>query len=504
MSATRPDINTHPKTLSASSIAKSSYDVIVIGGGPGGESTAARCTRGGLTALLVEAELCGGECPYWACVPSKALLRPGETFAAGKSVGGARERLALLSEKYGIKPEIDLEGMWNRRDGFAKNWDDSFMVGMMHKAGVDVAHGFGSILGVKKVGIKDWHTGEMVEAEAKHAVVVSTGSAAVIPKIEGLEDSKYWSPREAVSAREVPEHLIILGAGAVGVEMATVYREMGSKVTLIAHKILGKMCDEAGKMVEESMIKAGVVIEKAGRASKVSRDGKKITVTLSNGSTVQGTELLIATGRNARTAGLGLEEVGGPKEGAWIEVDDSMCATAIVDGWLYSVGDPNGRALMTHVSKYQAKVAGDSIVAKAKATHQNGVATGGIGTTSVKPSNLAIPQGVFSDPQVASTGLTAKLAASKGLKAKTVSVKMAGPGIFLHAEGFNGWAQWVVEEGSNKLLGATFVGQDVVDLVHASTVAIVGGMTTDQLWHVMPPFPTMSEVYTSLSEALEG
>jgi pyruvate/2-oxoglutarate dehydrogenase complex dihydrolipoamide dehydrogenase (E3) component len=201
MSLTRPEIIIHPNNLAASALKTRIYDVVIIGGGPAGESTAARVVRGGLTALLIESELVGGECPYWACVPSKALLRASETIEGAKAVGGARQRLQLLSQKYGVpaKPEVDLEGLWARRDMFAHGWKDDFQVDAMHGIGVDVAHGFGRLSGVRKVEVKDWHSEEVVEVEAKQAVVIATGSASIIPNIPGLTESRYWTPREAVS-----------------------------------------------------------------------------------------------------------------------------------------------------------------------------------------------------------------------------------------------------------------------------------------------------------------
>lgn len=504
MSLTRPEIDIHPETVPASALPTRTYDVVIIGGGPAGESTAERVVRGGLTALLIESELVGGECPYWACVPSKVLLRASETIEGVKAVGGARERLALLAHKYGVsaKPEVDLQGLWARRDMFAHGWKDDFQVNNMHGIGVDVAHGFGRVSGMKRVEIKDWHSGDVVEVEARQAVVIATGSTPIIPDIEGLKESRYWTPREAVSAKEVPASLIVLGAGAVGAEMATVYNKFGSKVTLVGHTVLPKVVPEAGKMVAESLIEAGVDVKLGAKMIKVNRTGKTVACTLSDGTVIEGSELLIATGRRARTAGMTLDRVGALSEGAWIEVDDSMCVSAVTGGWLYAVGDPNGRALMTHIAKYQAKLAGASILAKARGTYQAEVAARDWDKLTAKPRGLAIAQAIFTDPQVAACGLTPDQAAARGITTRVVSAKMSSPGIWLHADGYQGWAQWVIDEG-DRLVGATFVGRDAVDLLQASTMAIVGRLTLEQIWHVTPPFPTMSEIYTTLSEAAE-
>ena len=229
-----------------------------------------------------------------------------------------------------------------------------------------------------------------MEVDAKQAVVIATGSEPIIPEIEGLKSSRYWTPREAVSAREVPDHLIILGAGAVGTEMATLYTQMGSKVTLISGRLLPKLVPEAGKMVQESLAKAGVDVRLGSKVTKVDKTGTIIAATLSDLSVAEGTEMLIATGRRARTVGMTLERFGAPSEGAWIEVDDSMCVSSVSEGWLYAVGDSNGRALMTHIAKYQAKLAGGSIVAKAKGIYQAEVAAGNWDKLTAKPKGLAI------------------------------------------------------------------------------------------------------------------
>jgi pyruvate/2-oxoglutarate dehydrogenase complex dihydrolipoamide dehydrogenase (E3) component len=504
MSLVRPEINVHPNSLHAIDLKTRIYDVVIIGGGPAGETTAARVARRGLSTLLIDSELVGGECSYWACVPSKALLRASETIESAKAVGGARQRLGLLAQNYDVpaNSEVDVEGMWARRDTFAHNWNDDFQVKNMRDIRVDVTHGLGRVSGVRVVEVKDWHSGQVVEVEAKQAVVIATGSAPVIPDIEGLKKSRYWTPREAVSAREVPHHLIILGAGAVGTEMATLYNQVGSKVTLISDRILPKMIPQAGRMVQESLARAGVDVRLGVKVKKVNRAGTMVAASLSDGCVVEGTEILIATGRRARTAGLTLEIVGVPSEGAWVEVDDSMCVSSVPGGWLYAVGDVNGRALMTHIAKYQAKIAGGSIVAKAEGAYETELTARDWDKLTAKPKGLAIAQSIFTDPQVAATGLTPEQATARGIKTRTVSANMSGPGTWLHADGYQGWAQWVIDD-ADRLVGATFVGRDAVDLLQASTMAIVGKMTLEQIWHVTPPFPTMSEIYTSLSEAAE-
>ena len=505
MSQTRPDIDVHPRSHPSEALSRHVFDVVIIGGGPAGLTTAGRVAQGGLSVLLIESELVGGECACWACIPSKALLRASESIKGVQAVGGAREMLKDINgaDKFSAQPDIDLRGMWARRDMFVHQWKDDFLLNQMSSAGIEVIHGVGQLSGEKKVEIKDWHSGEMIEVEARHAVVMATGSVPVIPdSIEGLKASKYWTPREAVSASHVPDHLIVLGAGAVGTEMATLYNQIGSKVTLIAHLLLPKVVPEAAAMVQQELAKAGVDVRLGLGVDKVSRLGKTVTAVLSDGAVVEGTEILVAAGRRAQTNNMTLERVGLPCEGRWIPVDDSMCVTSISGDWLYAVGDLNGRALMTHIAKYQAKLAGNSIVAKARGRYHEEVKSQAWDRLTAKPTGLAIAQSIFTDPQVAASGLTPDQARGRGIDVRTISVKQDGPGAMLHAEGYQGWAQWVIDDGG-RLVGATFVGRDAVDLLQASTMAIVGRMTVEQIWHVTPPFPTLSEVYTTLSEAAE-
>jgi pyruvate/2-oxoglutarate dehydrogenase complex dihydrolipoamide dehydrogenase (E3) component len=504
MSRTRPDLNLHPESLHPSSLTKQIYDVIVIGGGPTGETTASTTAAAGLSTLLVESELVGGECPYWACVPSKALLRPREALLAAAGVGGAREKVGSEAEV-----KVDLEGAWDRRDSFTKRWDDGANVKMMEGAKVDVVRGFGGLVGERKVGVRAWEQGkgayvgqeEGIVVEAKMAVVVATGSMPVVPKVEGLEVAGYWTPREAVSAREVPEHLIVLGAGAVGVEMATAYAGFGGKVTLVSHSgVLPRVCEEARRRVEAGLKSLGVDV-KTGGAKHVKRENGKVTLTLANDDLVSGTEILVAVGRKARTVGMDLDKVGAPSEGSWIPVDESCCALSVKEGWLYAAGDPNGVSLTTHMGRYQAIITANSIIAKSKGTYDEDITKGRFSRISRKPTVDVVPQVVFSDPQVAWVGLSASAAQEKKLDIRTVEAKMAGPGTFLHTEDYDGWAQWVVEKGTGRIVGAVFVGRDVADLLHASTVAVTAGLSWKSMFHAVPSFPTVSETYHNLVEA---
>jgi len=502
MSSIRPDIDIHPKGLSPADLKVKEFDVVVIGGGPSGETAAAYSVKGGLTALLIESELVGGECPYWACVPSKAMLRPNETIESVKAVGGAKERLALLAAKYGATPQIDVEGTWSSRDGFAKGWKDDANVKLMKTSGVEVVRGFGSIAGEKRVAIKEWQSGSTVEVTARRAVIVATGSAPSIPNIEGLEKAGYWTPREAVSSRQVPKHLIIIGGGVVGCEMAFAYRSLGSQVTIVGgDRLLPRMVPEASSMIDLSMQNSGIKVLLSISVKEVKREGSTIKVELADGTSLQGSEILIAAGRHARTNGMELDKVGAPTDGAIINVDESLRVVSVPAGWLYAVGDPNGLAPLTHMGRYQAIVASQSIIANEGGTSGDDSKESDYSRRSRNPSDNATPQVIFTDPQVASVGMTVEQAQAQGLKASPHSVKMQGPGTFLHAGDYDGWAQWIIAEGTGQILGATFVGRDVADLLHASTVAVVGKLSWRTMFHAVPSFPTLGEVYHNLVES---
>ena len=431
---------------------------------------------------------------FGACQPSKGLLRPAEALESAHAVGGAREIVANGDQRKATHPE----GTWKRRDAIVKNWEDTAYVDILEGGGVTVIHGFAKLVGEKKVAVVDWHSKESTELVARKAVVLSTGSEPVIPKLDGLQQVSYWTPREAVSASEVPDHLIVLGAGVVGTELATAYRQLGSKVTLLgsSSRILPKVALEASKRVHAQLTKSGVDVRLNARATSVKQDGSKLTVQTSDGNSVEGSTLLVAAGRRARVDGMNLDSLGLDLS----RVDDSL--GVVSHPWLYAPGDTGGRGHTTHEGHYHGVIAGAAIVAKVKGSYEKELDSP-FSMVSIKASSKAIPQVVFTDPQVAVVGLGVEEARKKGMKIREVSMAMSAPGVMIHSEEYDGWVQWVMDE-AGKLVGATFVGRDVVNLLHPATVAITAGLTWQQMYHAIPSFPTMGDVFWDLSLAASG
>ncbi|MEU7525712.1 NAD(P)/FAD-dependent oxidoreductase [Saccharothrix sp. NPDC042600] len=450
--------------------------MIVIGGGPVGENAAARTAAGGLRTALVEAERVGGECSYWACMPSKALLRPGHALAAARRVPGVP-----------VGDRLDAAAVLKRRNEFTSNWDDSGQVDWAVGAGLDVVRGRGRLTGERTVEVD----GRVLTA--RRAVVVCTGSVPRTPNLPGLADVDFWGSREATSAQEAPSSLVVLGGGVVGVEMAQAWARLGSAVTLVVsgERPLPKFEAFAGDLVADGLRADGVTLRTGVKATGVSSSDGEVTLALSDGSSVSGAKLLVATGRQPATFDLGVERFGFTA-GEALPVDD----TGRVEGldWLYAAGDVTGRALLTHQGKYAARAVGTAIVTGAQNPQPW---TAPVATAD----HTAVPQVVFTDPEVAAVGWTEAQAREAGLDVRVVDLDIAVAGSSLHADGYRGKARMIVDESKRTLVGVTFAGPDTAELLHAATVAIVGGITVDRLWHAVPAYPTISEVWLRLLEA---
>ncbi|MDG4809770.1 NAD(P)/FAD-dependent oxidoreductase [Micromonospora sp. WMMD1120] len=464
------------------------YDVVVIGAGPVGENVADRVVRGGLTAAVIERELVGGECSYWACMPTKALLRSASALRAARHLPGAREA---------VTGNLDAAAVLARRDSFAAHWKDDGQVSWLDSAGIALHRGHGRIVAARVVEVTD-ADGGTTRLTARHAVVVATGSGALLPDIPGLREAAPWSSREAASAHSVPRRLAIIGGGVVASEMATAFAALGSSVTMLARdRVLPTVEPFASELVTDSLRAAGVSVRVGAAAVAVRRDESgTVHVVTAEGEPVDADEVLVAVGRTPNTQDLGLETVG-LTPGAWLPVDDTLRVVG-GGGWLYAAGDVNRRVLLTHQGKYQARAVGDVIVARATG---EAVEDGRWGRHVATADERAVPQVVFTDPEIASVGLTAAAAEAAGLRVRVVDHDLgAVAGAALHADGYRGRARMVVDEDRGVIVGCTFAGPDVAELIHAATIAIVGEVPLDRLWHAVPAYPTVSEVWLRLLE----
>lgn len=454
------------------------FDVIVIGAGPAGENVAGRVTGGGLTAAIVERELVGGECSYWGCMPSKVLIRPGDVIAAAQRVPGVSTG------------PLDVAAVFARRDEITSNWDDTTSVPWLDSEHIALVRGIGRIAGVKKVDVTDAN-GNVRHLTANVAVVIATGTRAAMPPIEGLADSRPWDNRSVTAATVVPDRLLVLGGGAIGAEMAQAFRRLGStEVTLVegGERLVSREEPFAGTELREAFEAEGIVVMTGVTITHVVRpaaDGP-LTATLADGRSVEADEILVAVGRKPATSDIGLELVG-LEPGRPVDVDDQLRATGVDGSWLYAVGDCNGKALLTHVGKYQARIAGDVILGK---------------VVRDEVSRDAVPRVTFTDPQVCAVGLTQAQALERGLTVRVISYGVGDVGgASVLGKGISGTAQIVVDEDTHLIVGATFTGPDVQELLHSATVAIVGRVPLERLWHAVPSYPTVSEVWLRLLEA---
>ncbi|MGO4460201.1 NAD(P)/FAD-dependent oxidoreductase [Streptomyces sp. M-16] len=470
------------------------YDVVVLGGGPAGENIVDRTRAAGLSTALVESELVGGECSYWACIPSKALLRPALARSEARRVPGLAGS---------VRGPLDAEAVFAHRDYWTGDWKDDGQLDWMDSIGAHLYRGHGRLYGVRKVAVTS-PEGEHHILAARHAVVVATGTRAVVPDLPGIAGARPWTSREATSAREVPGRLLIVGGSVVAAEMATAWQALGSRVTVLVRGsgLLPRMEPFAGELVVEALTEAGAVVRTGVAVEAVVRDGPTgpVTVVLEGGETLEGDELLMATGRAPRTEDIGLETVG-LTPGGWIGVDES-CRVPGHD-WLYAVGDVNHRALLTHQGKYQARIAGAAIAARAAGSPAPDTARWGAHAATADTE--ALPQAVFTDPEAAAVGLTLAEAERAGHRVRAVDHdlgRVSGAG--LYADGYRGRARMVVDLDREVLLGATFVGPGAAELVHAATVAVVGEVPIGRLWHAVPSFPTISEVWLRLLETYRG
>jgi len=469
------------------------YDVVVLGAGPVGQNVADRARAAGLTVAVVERELVGGECSYWACVPSKALLRPVIALADAHRVDGARQA---------VTGPLDTARVFARRDHYVTDWDDTGQAQWVKAIGADLYRGQGRIDGPRRVTVTG-SDGALHSLTARHAVAVATGSRPVLPDIPGIQEARPWTNRHGTDSTSVPGRLVVVGGGGVGVEMATLWQGLGSQVTLLARRpLLPRMEPFAGELVARGLTEAGADVRIGRQVTALRRPDPAgpVTLTLDDGGELEADEVMFATGRTPATDDIGLDTVG-LTPGSWLDVD-TTCLVHGVDGeWLYALGDVNHRALLTHQGKYQARTAGDAIGARAAGRPVDDTPWGDHATTA---DQHAVPQVFFTDPEAAAVGLTAEQAAHAGHRIKTVDVDFnAAQGANLYADDYQGHARMVVDLDRDVLLGVTFVGPGVSELLHSATVAVAGQVPLKRLRHAIACFPTVSEIWLFLLAAYQ-
>jgi dihydrolipoamide dehydrogenase len=449
-----------------------SFDVIVIGAGPAGEVVAGRLGENGVAVALVEDRLIGGECSFYGCMPSKALLRPAQALAEARRIPGASEA---------VSGGVDVQAVLNRRDEVIHDLDDSGMCDWLNERNVTVVRGRGRLDGERRVRVGD------DVLEARQAVVIAVGTEPAVPPIPGLREAKPWTNREATIAKSVPTRLLVLGGGFIGCEMAQAYATLGSHVTMVEAlpRLLANEEEFAGDQVRAALEEAGIEIHLGSKASAVARTNGEVTLSVDGVGDLVGDELLVAVGRRPLTGDLGLETVG-LEGGKSIAVDDGLRVPG--HDWLYVVGDANGRALLTHMGKYQARLAADRILGKVVDLdpHSDGALS---------------PRVTFTDPQVAAVGYTLAKAREAGLNVRAIDVSTSGnAGGSFYGRNAPGTARLVVDEDQGLVVGATITGPEVQDFLHAATIAIVGEVPLERLWHAVPTFPTRSELWLRLLE----
>ncbi|AYY13222.1 NAD(P)/FAD-dependent oxidoreductase [Actinobacteria bacterium YIM 96077] len=434
-------------------------DVVVVGMGVGGETVAGSLADAGLDVVAIEGELVGGECPYWGCIPSKMAIRAGDLVAETRRANGMSGRAEVSPDWTPVARRI--------RDEATTNWDDRIAAERFTGRGGRLVRGWGKLAGPGRVEV------DGTTFEARRGVVLAAGTSPIIPPIDGLAGTPYWTNRQALEAAEVPESLLVLGGGAIGLELAQAYARFGSRVTVVEaqDRVLPGEEPEASRIARTALEADGIAVHTDSRAAKVGRDGDRFTLTLQDGSGLDAERLLVSVGRRADLGRLGVDTVGLDPSAPRVAVDDRLRAGEN----LWAVGDVTGRGAFTHVATYQAGIVVREI----------------LGEDGPLADYRALPRVTFTDPEIGAVGLTEQQAREANLAVQTgvAEVPSTARG-FIHKAGNDGAIKLVADAERGVLVGATSAGPTGGEVLGALAVAVHGEVPVERLRHMIYAYPT--------------